>query len=268
MNRATDADTWLSCPRQKPDASVFLICFPYAGGSPAAYYPWAAALPDSINVCSVHLPGRGTRLREEPFNRMASLVPVLTDVLTNFLSHAERFAFFGHSLGASIAFEIVRELRRRGQSMPTHLFVSGSRSPQEPYTDHIHGLPEAEFLEEIRQMGGTPPEILNHKELMALLLPTMRADFAIRETYAYHEEPPLPCPITAFGGLTDYIVAQESLEDWRTQTARGFSLHMFPGDHFFPFQSQASLLEMVSQRLVSQGKCMKAGENGREEKLP
>jgi medium-chain acyl-[acyl-carrier-protein] hydrolase len=182
---------------------------------------------------------------------MGPLIQALTDALTEGLATRKPFAFFGHSLGALIAFELTRELRRRSGPIPIELFVSGSSPPHQPYPHHIiHNLPEDELLEELRQLGGTPPEILQHKELMALLLPALRADFAVRETYVYQEGAPLSCPITAFGGLSDPWYSRESLEDWRTHTTSAFSSHMLPGDHFFLTESQSAILEVISRRLV------------------
>ena len=244
-------DAWFRCPRPKPGAAVTLFCFPYAGGGIPVFHSWAAALPDSIEVSSVQLPGRGTRLREEPFRQITPLVQALTDALIDVRSNEESVVFFGHSLGALVAFEVARELRRRSQPIPMHLFVSGCSAPQDPYTDRlIHALPDSDFLEEIRQWSGTPPEVLEHQELMALLLPALRADFEVRETYSYQNEPPLPCSITAFGGLADHQVQRASLDSWRAQTKEAFSLHMLPGDHFFLVESQAALLELISQQVA------------------
>lgn len=134
---------------------------------------------------------------------------------------------------------------------PVHLFVSGHRAPQVPDRDPpIHALPESEFLQELRRFNGTPQAVLENAELMELLLPTLRADFAVVETYAYTPEPPLNCPIAAFGGLQDREVSGDELEAWREQTNASFVLEMFPGDHFFLHSAGSLLLQSLSQKLL------------------
>jgi medium-chain acyl-[acyl-carrier-protein] hydrolase len=160
------------------------------------------------------------------------------------------FAFFGHSMGATIALELARYLRSESKVEPVHLFVSGSRAPQarnrEPAT---YDLPEAEFLEELRRLKGTPAEVLDHPELMRLMMPVLRADFALAQTYLYKAAAPLSCPITAFGGLDDKAVNQRQLQSWQTQTSSCFALRMIRGDHFFIHESQRLLLAAISQEL-------------------
>jgi medium-chain acyl-[acyl-carrier-protein] hydrolase len=169
--------------------------------------------------------------------------------------HLDRpFAFFGHSLGALVAFELSREIRRQHDLLPVHLFVSGCGAPQSLYPHPPIGmLPDTAFLEELRQLNGTPAEVLEHEELMQLLLPTLRADFTARETYAYADEPPLDCPISAFGGMQDGRVERDRLEAWRDQTSGPFSLHTFPGGHFFLHSSQSLLLQTLSHALEQHG---------------
>jgi medium-chain acyl-[acyl-carrier-protein] hydrolase len=130
------------------------------------------------------------------------------------------------------------------------LFVSGRRAPQLPDPDPpIHTLPEPEFLDQLRRYNGTPEAVLENAELMQLLLPTLRADFAVLETYVYAPEPPLECPITTFGGLSDREASRDELEAWRDQTSAAFSVEMFPGDHFFVHSAQPLLLQALSKTL-------------------
>jgi medium-chain acyl-[acyl-carrier-protein] hydrolase len=161
------------------------------------------------------------------------------------------FAFFGHSMGAAIGYELAQLLRRDYHIEPTHLFVSGRHAPQLPdETPITYSLPEPEFVEELRQLNGTPAEILEHPELLKLLLPLLRADFELIQTYVYSSRPPLDCPITAFGGIEDKEVSREHLEAWREQTRASFSLKMFPGDHFFIHTAQALLVETIARELA------------------
>lgn len=185
---------------------------------------------------------------EPPFTQLTPLVEAVTVALLPYLD--QPFAFFGHSMGALVSFEVARLLRKNYQLSPVQLFVSGRRAPQLPNSESpIHALPEAEFLEELRRLNGTPEEVLANAELMEILLPVLRADFAVLETYGYSAEPPLECPITAFGGLQDTEVSCDHLEAWRNQTSAAFSLQMFPGDHFFLHSAQALLLQSLARQL-------------------
>lgn len=185
---------------------------------------------------------------ESPFTHLEPVVKNLASALLPYLD--KPFAFFGHSMGALISFELTRLLRRDDQLSPVHLFISGRRAPQLPDSDSpIHDLPESAFLEELRHLNGTPPEVLENAELMQLFLPMLRADFSVVETYAYTPEPPLNCPITVFGGLQDSKASCDELEAWREQTKASFVLQMFPGDHFFLHSAQPLLLQSLSQKL-------------------
>jgi medium-chain acyl-[acyl-carrier-protein] hydrolase len=249
MSRSTTAaafDSWIPFHKPGPEARLRLFCFPYAGAGALIFRNWSDGLPADVEVCPVQLPGRGTRLMEHPFTQLSPLVETLAQALVPLLDRP--FAFFGHSLGALVSFELARRVRRRYGVHPVRLFVSAGRAPQIPHrAPPIHTLPEKEFLAELRRLNGTPSEILNHEELMEIMLPLLRADFALYETYVYSTEPPLNCPISAFGGLQDRRVNDTDLEAWRAQTSVSFSLRMFPGDHFF--LNQPLLLQVLSQEL-------------------
>jgi medium-chain acyl-[acyl-carrier-protein] hydrolase len=238
---------WLPNFKQKPQAKLRLFCFPYAGGSTVIYRKWQDDISPDIEVCAVQLTGRGSRLQETPFKSMPQLIPALAQALTPYLD--KPCAFFGHSMGAIISFELARYLQRVNGFAITHLFVSGRRAPQLPNTDpYTFNLPEANFVEELVRLNGTPKEVLFHTELMMLMLPLLRADFELIETYRYVPGPPLTCPITAFGGLDDDETAN-ILDPWREQTGGPFSLHMFPGDHFFVNTAHLPLTEAIAQDL-------------------
>jgi medium-chain acyl-[acyl-carrier-protein] hydrolase len=153
-------------------------------------------------------------------------------------------------MGALISFELARLLRKEHNIIPAHLFVSGRHAPQVPDPKPpIHALSEPEFKEELRRFNGTPEAVLQNAELMQLLVPILRADFAVVETYVYKTEPPLNCPITAFGGTEDEEVSYDELQAWQEQTNTEFSLHMFTGDHFFLHSAQTLLLQLLSKEL-------------------
>ena len=209
---------------------------------------WPDGLPADVEVCPVLLPGRGTRMSEAPFTRMSPLVETLAQSLAPLLDRP--FAFFGHSLGAWVGFELARQLRRRSGAPPVRLFASAARAPQIAGRDRpIHALPEAEFLAELRRRNGIPREVLGNEEVMQIMLPVLRADFAVFETYAYSAEPPLDCAISVFGGLQDVRVSRGDLDAWRDQTTAAFSLRMFPGDHFFLNPTAPVFLQTLAQEL-------------------
>jgi medium-chain acyl-[acyl-carrier-protein] hydrolase len=246
---SNSAERWLAYREVRPRARLRMFCFPYAGGGASVYRGWAASLPADLEVCPVQLPGRESRLRDRPFNRLDVMVPEIADVLKPYRDLP--FVFFGHSMGALIAYELSRELRRRGEALPLHLFVSGRRPPQlPPREEPIHALPEPEFLVKLRELNGTPEEVLQHEELMRLLLPILRADFAVNETYDYTEEAPFDFGISAFGGLGDQEVTREDVEAWRQQTRGRFRMRMLPGDHFFIHSGKDLILEAVSRDLA------------------
>jgi medium-chain acyl-[acyl-carrier-protein] hydrolase len=221
-------DPWLPYRKPRPGARVRLFCFPYAGGGASMYRGWQDELPPSIEVCAVQLPGREGRLGDAPVAEMARLVPMIADGLAAHLT--QPFALFGHSMGAAIGFELCRELRRRGGPRPLHLFVSACPAPHIADTDATHALPEPELM---RGLGGMSDEILQHRELMEMILPVFRADAAVTETYVHAEEAPLEAPITAFGGLSDAKATRDDMDAWRRHTAGAFALAMVAGNHFY-----------------------------------
>jgi len=234
-------DAWTVVPRPNPHARLGLLCFPYAGAGTAAYQGWAEDLPPEIEVCLVRLPGRESRLSEEPYRRLSALVPVLATALQPYIdaSAGRPFALFGHSMGALIVFELARFLRRARCCEPIHLVVSGRPAPQLPVApDHVmlQEMTEDQLIERLRTLNGTPKLLLDNPELLRTFLPTLRADFSIVETYTYEVGEPLECGISACGGVLDSDVPMEAVEAWRGQTRGRFSSRLSPGDHFFLLQ--------------------------------
>jgi surfactin synthase thioesterase subunit len=240
---------WISSHKQKPQTRLRLFCFPYAGGGASMYRTWGEDLPAEVEVCPVHLPGRDDRLLELPFTQFSHLIETLTQVLHPYLQVP--FAFFGHSMGARIGFELARELRRRHGLSPAHLFVCAARAPHLPNPVNFLAVDsDAAIIEELRRFGGTPEWVLQEAELMQELLPTIRADFQVINTFTYSREAPLDCPISAFGGLQDALVNREHLAAWRKHTRSSFTLRLFPGNHFFLQSARSPLLQAISQELT------------------
>jgi medium-chain acyl-[acyl-carrier-protein] hydrolase len=239
-------DVWIKRSGRDPKAYLRLFCFPYAGGGASIFRTWPERLPSDIEVCAIQLPGREDRFRETPFVRFPALIDALAEVLYPYMDFP--FAFFGHSLGALISFELTRRLRRQKAPCPLHLFVSGCRAPQIPNPDPpIHQLPDVEFIEELGRFNGTPKAVLDNPELMEVFLPLLRSDIGLYETYAYHNEAPLDYPITAFGGLEDEEVSRDELAAWNSQTRSRFNMQIFPGDHFFLNGKESNgVLEIIS----------------------
>ncbi|MBD2166637.1 thioesterase [Calothrix membranacea FACHB-236] len=242
-------NSWVICPKPNPLAVLRLFCFPYAGGSSFIFRTWSDYLPQSLEVCAIELPGRGRQIKLPLFSHIEPLVDAISSAIQPYLD--KPFAFFGHSMGGLVSFELARLLRKRYDILPDHLFISGRRAPQIPEPDApIHNLPEPAFIEELRHLNGTPRAVLENGELMQLFLPILRADFAVLATYIYSPEPPLECQITVFGGLQDSKVSYDELQVWKEQTKSNFNLHMFPGDHFFIHSDQCLLIENLTKYLL------------------
>jgi medium-chain acyl-[acyl-carrier-protein] hydrolase len=243
------ANRWLVCYEKRPAAKVRLLCFPHAGGSATAFATWHRDLPKDIELCVVQLPGREQR-RDEPFRAdMKELVADLLGLLAD--SHDRRVALFGYSLGALIAFEYARAVRKMGAGEPDHLFVAARKGPRLPKDPTVKGLTDAEFVREMtRRYEGIPQVILDDPELLAYFLPTIRADVTLLESHAYEADAPLSCPLTALGGATDPQVDRAALEAWHAETTGRFEAKVLPGGHFFVTQARPAVLELVTKSLL------------------
>jgi medium-chain acyl-[acyl-carrier-protein] hydrolase len=231
---------WFLPLSESSDPRVRLLAFPYAGGGAAVYRDWRRHLPNWIETRAVQLPGRGWRLREQPIADLGRLAELAAAAILPLADLP--VALFGHSLGAWLALEVARRLEAAG-AIPACLFVSGRQAPSvgalHPPMSH---LSDEEFIHEIQiRYGGIPPEILASPEVLALLLPALRADVAALESYAYRGGRPIECPIVALGGESDPIVPVEYLSPWAMETLGGFEVETFPGGHFY-FQNRAAPL--------------------------
>jgi medium-chain acyl-[acyl-carrier-protein] hydrolase len=235
--------------KAKPRATARLFCLPYAGGGAPIYRGWEQSLPAGVDVWPVQLPGRGSRYREKPYASFEALVSDVAEAMRPFIDLP--FCLFGHSLGALVSFELAHRLREEYDAEPRHLFVSGCRGPQFPRggPTNIHHLPDDEFIKKLRELNGTPREVLENPDLIQVMMETLRADFRLAETYRCAAETKLSCPVTALGGSEDEAVPQDELEGWREQTTGPFDFWMLPGDHFFLHTSEPMVLSILTQQL-------------------
>lgn len=244
MRGGEDGRTWLRCLGRVHEPRLRLYAFPHSGGSPAFFRPWVPLLPAGVELWSIQLPGRENRIAERPLRRLSVLADHLTDVLGGVAPVP--FAFFGHSLGGFVGFEVARRLRRRGRAGPRLLVVSGCRAPHVPDPrPPIHGLPDDEFLARLSDLNGTPADLLANRELMELIMPALRADSEMAETYAYEGSDGLNCPVAALAGLDDPIAPPALVEPWRRHTTGPFAAETFHGDHFFVVTSREAVLDRV-----------------------
>jgi medium-chain acyl-[acyl-carrier-protein] hydrolase len=250
MSNLSNPQPWLPQRRASGPVRARLFCLPHAGGGAAPYHRWSGHFPANIELVPVKLPGREERIRERAIDRMPAMVAALTEALAGDLDLP--FAVLGHSMGAIIAFELARAWRSSGIA-PLCLFVAACPAPQLPRRSAaIHGLSEGEFLEKLQhRYQGIPGAVASNEELMRLLLPTLRADFSLVETYECQAGPPLACPILALAGDEDAEVTVADVSAWRQQTAAAFSLRIFPGNHFFLHQNPRSVVPVVVRHLES-----------------
>lgn len=242
----TNEAKWILQPDPCERKPYRLFCFPFAGGGASAYYRWPRMLPEEIGVYAVRPPGRENRIMEKPFIRLSAMIEELAVILMPFLD--KPFAFFGHSMGALIGYELAHYIRRNFCIGPVHLFVAAGRAPhlvnlEPPYYD----LPQDRFLEKLKRYNGMPAEILQNDDLMAFILPSLRADMEMIQTYSCMDtQQTLACPISAFGGTTDSMVVRDHLKEWQPYTHNAFSLQMFETGHFFSPAAEQQLLQTIA----------------------
>lgn len=239
---------WLARNEINRTARLRLFCFPYAGGGSSVFRSWSQDLPSFVEVCPVQLPGRENRLREPAVVRIEPLAEAIAEAILPYLDHP--FAFFGHSLGALVGYEVARRLRDDKGIEPAHLFVSAHGAPHVPEHERdVYKLADREFLNYLRTLNGTSNEVFNCPELLEVLLPILRADFEMLGTYEYQPEAPLSCPITVIVGSQDHSVTPEQIEGWGIHTTGALSVRFLPGDHFYLFSHKSLLLKMLTEEI-------------------
>jgi surfactin synthase thioesterase subunit len=237
-----DAAAWLEHRYRIPNAEYRMFCFPFAGGSAAFYYEWGPLFGPSTEVVPVQLPGRG-RLADLPHAQ--DIRPLASAVADAIATTDLPVVLFGHSMGAIIAFEVACLLPD-----VHHLVVTGRPAPHIPRpTTPVSSLSRTELVAVLRDYGATPEEVLADAELLDLVLPTIRADFTMIESYRYSPSPPLSCALTAIGGLTDPGVSPDDIRAWSRYTTGPFTTHFLPGGHFFPVSHGPELRALIQGAL-------------------
>jgi surfactin synthase thioesterase subunit len=225
-----------------------LLCMPYAGGNAQIFRDWSTGLSGDLDLWALQQPGRIPRINEPAFTDCRRLVEAVADALPR--PEGVPYVFFGHSMGALVSFELIRELRRRGWKLPQRLVVSGRIAPQYPrFTQPIYNLDEDRFRAAVFAMGGTPRAVIEDSELMDFFARSLRADFTLVDTWRYQHEAPLALPISVFGGYDAPQTHREGLEAWRDETTGETTIHMFEGNHFFLHSREAELLARLAKIL-------------------
>lgn len=253
-------DRWLPFRTEDSRVRCRLFCFPHAGGNAQFYRPWRDLTPPELDFCPVELPGRATRLDEPAYTDMAAMIAAVANGLTGALNVP--FAFFGHSIGACIAFEAARKIHSADGRYARHLFVSARTAPNTfHYPKADRGFSDAELLRILRAYGGTSNAVISNRELMAAILPTLRADILLADSYRVDQKAVVTCPITGFGGSDD-AVGFQSLETWSRFTNAGFRHRTFRGGHFYFLDDPTALVREIAQDL-----CI-SPDNGRGRRAP
>jgi medium-chain acyl-[acyl-carrier-protein] hydrolase len=225
-----------------------LFCFPYSGGSASIFGTWSGSLPSEVEVCAVQPPGRHERLHEPLLHSVdemvASLVPALLPLLDR------PFATFGHSLGAIVMFETLRELAARHGLRPVHVFVSGAPSPNRFLVPSLADRPQSDLVARVRSLGFEDSSVMEDEDAARHMLPALKSDFEAAARYAYVPSEPLGTPITAFAGREDTFAPPDSMDEWRGHTSLPFSKTVFPGKHYFIVPQREPLLAIIGEELL------------------
>jgi medium-chain acyl-[acyl-carrier-protein] hydrolase len=255
-----DAARWLRRPAGAEAARVRLLCFHHAGGAASMFRRWPRLVPHSIEPIAVELPGRGARFTQPPFDRMAPLVEALVEVVTPLLDRP--YACYGMSMGARVAWALTHRLRERGMPPPVALYLASASAPDAGYgrCDWKHDL-----LGYLREMGGTPPEILAEPGLLDSVLPTLLADLTLVDTFRlWRPATPLDVPILAFAGADDVDASPLRMGGWRAETTGEFRLEVRPGGHFFDDAYERRLVRTIAGDLLTARMSHELGERVRQ----
>jgi surfactin synthase thioesterase subunit len=238
---------WIRSFQPVRPGAVRLICLPHAGGSASFYLPLAEALAPAVGVLAVQYPGRQDRRRETSIATIEELADQVHEVLRPIAG--EPLALFGHSMGAVVAFEVARRLRRAGSLAPIRLMVSGRRPPSAYRNERVHRLPDADLIAELRLLGAPNLELLSDPEIAAMVMPSIRSDYQAIESYRYRLGPKLDCPMTVLVGDQDPRVSVAEARSWAQHTTGATEVQVFPGGHFFLAEQLGRVANVVAAAL-------------------
>ncbi|MFI7453015.1 thioesterase II family protein [Nonomuraea sp. NPDC049714] len=247
---STTEQSWGGPLSPLSSATVRLFCVPYAGGGAAVFRHWPALLPPTVAMSAIRLPGRESRISEPPLADIGQMVAAVAADLAATAATGQPYALFGHSFGALVAFELAREMRARELPAPRRLFVSAHRAPDADVgTPPIRDLSDRDFLDKVIRYGGMPQEVLDSPDLLAMVLPALRADIDAAEGYRFVAGAPLDCPISVFGGRSDSVTPQAQLYGWRSHSVAEVEVRLFDGGHFFLHDNRTAVATAVGAAL-------------------
>ncbi len=228
----TKFNRWVTCPFPQPEATLRIFCFPFAGGGASIYRGWGKLFGSKVEVCPIQLPGRENRFSEPAFKEARALAQALASQLQ--LYSDKPFVMYGHSMGALVAFELTRVLQANGMTMPEALILGAHRAAHLPRTrETLYNLDDKAFIDRLQRFGGFPEEVLASADLLQFLMPTLKADFTLCDTYVYTEQEPLNCPIHIFAGAADPEAPPSVMEAWCQHSNTDTQMHIFQAGHFF-----------------------------------
>jgi pyochelin biosynthetic protein PchC len=244
-----DADRWFRRYRVTESPRRRLLVLPHAGGSASFFHTWGTAFDRGTEVLVARYPGRHDRLTDPCIENMEELADQVTTALLPFLDVP--VTFFGHSMGASLAYEMALRLRDRHGVRPAALHVSSRKPPHRLEPQRVHEKGDEALIDEVRRLGGTDETLLTDPDLREILLPAIRADFTIVGTYGPRPADPVGCPVYAYVGTEDSGVSVTDMSDWSDVTSEAFHLDVLPGGHFYLVDRHDSVVRMVSRRLAA-----------------
>jgi medium-chain acyl-[acyl-carrier-protein] hydrolase len=239
---------WFNYLKRPIKPKLTIVCFPFAGGDASFYQNWATEIKADVQIISIQFPGRANRFLESPYTNLNDLI---VELIKNWECFIETpYVLFGHSLGGLAIYELTRILNENNQMQPLHLFISGCKAPHLLKNKERYLLPKQAFIEMIKEMDGTPKEIVENQEMMDLLVPMLRADFQLIETYTHQEKHKrIRLPITLMGGTEDPEVGMEDLEAWKSVIEGPCKLQLFQGGHFFLKDSEKEFFDFINTEI-------------------
>lgn len=244
--REQNGGDWVRRFHPAPDAKARLVCLPHAGGSANYFFPVSRALASRMDVLCVQYPGRQDRRREPCVGTIEEMADRIVEVLRPWADRP--LAFFGHSMGAIIAFEVALRLQACGIT-PAVMFLSGRRSPSTFRLETNHLLPDKDLVQELRGMQGTDASLLDDDDIVDMILPSLRSDYRAVETYDNRDAGAVNCPIVVCNGDKDAMVTAAEAQAWENHTTAGFDLRTFPGGHFYLSDHAAALIALIAERV-------------------